>query len=115
MLNNDDYEVLKESFVESQRLFTKLGKVADSATSLDYDESGLYHDEEETLERHWLTLSRKIVDALSQDMSGFSIELLKNELLETKSLRFNLSKEESTSKIKVDYSDGNSLNITQIS
>ena len=115
MLNTDDYEVLKSSFVESKRLFSKLGKVANSAANIDYDESGLYQDDVDTYSRHWLTLSTKIVDALSDSMDGYSIELLKNDLLETKSLTFNLSKEEESSKIVVEYSDEESISITQIS
>lgn len=115
MLNENDYEVLKSSFVESQRLFTKLGVVANNAANIDYDESGLYQDDEDMYKRHWLTLSTKIVDALSGTMDGYTIELLKNDLLETKSLTFNLLKEEESSKIRVDYSDEESIGITQIS
>ena len=52
MLNETDYEIVKSSFMESQRLFNKLGVVATNASNLDYDESGLYQEEEEKYERH---------------------------------------------------------------
>ena len=115
MINEEDYEVLKGSFVESQRLFDKLNSVATSIENLDFDESGLYQDDEEMYERHWLKLSSKIVDALDIALDGYSIELLKNELLDQRELTFNLIKGKEKSKIKVDYSEVDSLSILQIS
>ncbi len=115
MINEDDYEVLKGSFVDSQRLFDKLNIVANNVENLDFDESGLYHDDEEMFQRHWLKLSSKIVDALDNALDGYNIELLKNELLEQRELTFNLIKDEVKSKIKVDYSEDGSLSILQIS
>jgi len=115
MLNDDNYEVLKESFVKSQRLFNKLGKVARSVENLDYDESGLYHEEEEMYERHWLKLSSKIVDALSEDLEGYSIELLANDTLDMKELTFNLKKDDEVSKISIDFSQEDEISVTQIS
>ncbi len=115
MLNDDNYELLKESFVKSQRLFNKLGKVARSVENLDYDESGLYQEEEDTYERHWLKLSSKILDALSEDMEGFTIELLANDTLDMKELTFNLKKSDEVSKLGVDFSEDDSIKITQIS
>ena len=115
MLLEDDYEVLKSSFVESQRLFDKLNSVCTQAKELDYDESGLYQDEEERLERHWLKLSSKIVDALSTSLDSYRIELLKKSSLEDSELKFNLSKDDEISKILVDYSEDGALSITQLS
>ena len=115
MLKEEEYEILKNNFAESQRLFNKLLKVSKSAADIDYDETGLYHEEEETYERHWLTLSSKIVNSLSESLDGFNIELLENDSLETKELRFNLKDSETSSKISVDYSQDDSISITQIS
>ncbi len=115
MLLEEDYEILKSSFVESQRLFDKLYKVSAQAKEIDYDESGLYQDEEERLERHWLKLSSKIVDGLSSSMDKYSIELLKNSSLEDSDLKFNLSKDNEISKIIVDYSEDATISITQLS
>ena len=115
MINEDDYEVLKSSFVDSKRLFDKLNIVATNVENMDFDESGLYHDDEEMYERHWLKLSSKIVDALDESLDGYGIELVKNNSLEIRELTFNLIKEDEKSRIKVNYSDGDSLNIVQIS
>jgi len=115
MLKEEKYEILKTNFAESQRLFNKLLKVTRNAAEIDYDESGLYQEEEETCERHWLKLSSKIVNSLSESLDGFSIELLQNDSLEMTELRFNLKEGEQVSKISVDYSKDDSISITQIS
>jgi len=114
MLLEEDYEVLKSSFVESQRLFDKLNYVCTQAKELDYDESGLYQEEEERLEGHWLKLSSKIVDGLSSSVNGYKIELLHNDSLESSELKFNMIKDDKISKILVDYSEDGALSITQL-
>ncbi|EQB35420.1 hypothetical protein M947_09055 [Sulfurimonas hongkongensis] len=112
---NDDYVVLKNSFIESQRLFDKLNIVANQAKEIEYDESGLFYEDEERVQRHWLKLSSKIVDALSHDLDSYKVELLKNEDLEARELSINLIKDGEISKILVDYSRDGAINITQIS
>ena len=115
MINEVDYEILKNSFIDSKRLFDKLSVVATNVENMDFDESGLYQDEEEMYERHWLKLSSKIVDSLDNLLDGYNIELIKNESLELRELTFNFIKDNEKSTIKVDYSDKESLNIVQIS
>jgi hypothetical protein len=115
MLNDEDYDVLKKSFIESQRLFDKLNNVANQAVELEYDESGLFYEEEEILERHWLTLSSKIIDALSTQLNNYSIELMKNDTLEAREITINLTNEDVSSKILVDYSEDGAIRILQIS
>jgi hypothetical protein len=114
MLNEEDYDVLKNSFIDSQRLFDKLNNVANQATELDYDESGLFYEEEEVLDRHWLKLSSKIIDALGESLNSHNVELLKNDSLENRKLTINLVKENESSKILVDYSEDGALSISQI-
>jgi len=115
MLNEENYDILKKSFIDSQKLFDKLNNVANQASELEYDESGLFYEEEEILDRHWLKLSSKIVDALSESLDSYRIELLKNDSLEKRELIINLAKEEESSKIVVDYSEDGALSISQIS
>lgn len=115
MLNTEDYEILKSSFIESQRLFDKLNNVATNYRNIDFDESGLYQEEEERYERHWLKLSSKIVDALEESLNGYKVELLKNNDLGLRELNLNIVSENEKSKIKVDYSEDGSLSISQIS
>ena len=115
MLENNEYEILKESFINSQRLFQKLAIVCDNIANLDYDESGFYYEEEEMYIRHWKKLSGKIIDALSDVLSGYDIELLENKTLELKELTINLSKDGIKSKIFINYSEIDTLNIVQIS
>lgn len=115
MLNTEDYEILKNSFIGSQRLFDKLNVVADNVENIEYDESGLYGDEEDMYQRHWLKLSSKIVDELNVALDKYSIELLKNDSLKLRELTFNIILDDNKSRIKVDYSEDGSLNISQIS
>lgn len=115
MLNEENYEVLKSSFINSQRLFNKLNVVANNVANIDYDESGLYQEEEDMYQRHWLKLSSKVTDALQESMADYKVELIKNDSLDMKELSFNLIKNDEKSKIKVEYSDDDSLNIIQVS
>jgi len=115
MLNEDEYEVLKRSFIDSQRLFDKLNRVANQAQEIEYDGIGLYIEDEETCKRHWLTLSSKVVDALSSALGGHSVELLQNKSLQMRELTIFLHKAEVSSQIKVDYSEDGSLSIFQMS
>ena len=115
MLNNEDYDSLRDSFIVSQRLFDKLNHVADQADELEFDESGMYAEEETTLQRHWLKLSAKIVDGLSQSLDGFTIELVDANALEQRHLELNLIKDESSSRISIDYSQNGEISISQIS
>lgn len=115
MLNEEKYELLKDSLVQSQRLFSKLNLVASQAKEIDYDESGLYQDDEDMCKRHWLKLSTKIVDNISESLPEYKIELLNNNSLESTELVFNLLDEETKSKVTVDYSEDSAISINQIS
>ncbi len=115
MLIEEDYEKLKTSFVESQRLFDKLNRVSKQADELEYDESGLYAEDEDILKRHRLKLSSKIVDTLSESLDGYSIELKKMLELNSRELNLSLVKDNSISEIKVDYSEDGAISILQIS
>ncbi len=115
MLNEEEYDLLKNSFIESQRLFDKLNRVANQFEEIEHDESGYSMDDEEVLDRHWLKLSSKIVDGLSSILNTHSIELLKNSRLDIRELTLTLKNEEETSKVVVDYSENGAVSITQIS
>jgi len=115
MIDDTEYEVLKTSFINSQRLFDKLRRVYAQYQDIEMDESGFSLDEEEVLQRHWVKLSSKIVDALSEDLKEYTIELKKNNDLEKKELFLKLIKDNEVSEIIVDYSEDDSLNIIKLS
>lgn len=115
MLNEENYNSLKSSFVQSQRLFDKLNRVANQYEEIEHDESGYSMEDEEMLQRHWLKLSSKIVDALGSSLEQHSIELLKNTRLDVRVLTLNLNSEDEISKIAIDYSEDGAISITQIS
>jgi len=115
MLNKEKYEEFKQNLVVSERLFKKLHKVSLEAENIDYDESGLYDEDEQRCKRHWLKLSSKIIDNISDSMMEYNIELLTNKNLEDKHLIMNLIFEGQESKIKIDYSNQETITITQVS
>ncbi len=115
MLNEDDYENLKLSLVDSQVLFDKLNTVANQFLDLDFDESGLYINEENRLKRHWLKISSKITDALSLALGQYNIELLQNKSLDDRILIFIIKKNDELIKFRINYSECDSLSISKMS
>jgi len=115
MIDDIEYEILKDSFITSKRLFDKLNIVYEKYQVLEHDESGFSIDEEETLLRHRLKLSSKIIDALAENMVDFSIELKNNNDLNSRELSLSLIKDDEISEIKVDYSEKDSLDIIKLS
>jgi len=115
MLIEEDYEKLKMSFIDSQRLFNKLNNVSNQADELEYDESGLYGEEEDTLKRHWLKLSVKIVDSLDEVLDGYKVELKSMVSLHHRELNLVLIKDDNVSEIKVNYSENDAISIMQVS
>jgi hypothetical protein len=115
MLNDEDYDILKDNFISSKRLFDKLNRVADQYNEIEPDESGFSLEDEETLQRHWKKLSSKIVDSLSLELPEYTIELVNYETLNQRELQLNLIKDDEISKICVDYAQRESFDISQIS
>jgi hypothetical protein len=115
MLEPNDYELLKKSFIESQRLFAKLRTVIYNASNIEYDGSGFYADEEEMYARHRAKLSEKIMLELSIVLEEYVVQLQINRDLSLYELIFNLQKKDVSSVIKVDFSEEESLNILQLS
>jgi len=115
MLNEDDYKFVQESCVESQRLFNKLWRVADKVLHHQLVDEGLDDEDRETYERHWLKLSTKVVDAISEKLEGYNIELLKNSSLEEPVIYLNFIKEDDVSRLKIEYRGENEITLTQIS
>ncbi|MEA3373547.1 MAG: hypothetical protein U9Q62_07645 [Campylobacterota bacterium] len=63
-------EQVKEIFGAEERLFDKLNKVGHDYTAIDFDESGLYEEEEERAFRHWKTLTTKLAKALHSGLES---------------------------------------------
>jgi hypothetical protein len=115
MLDTNDYELLRNCFVKSERLFSKLKTVIYNASNIEYDGVGFYIEEEEMYERHRTTLSSKITFELLESMDGYAIKLQQNSDLSLPELIFCLQKDDVESVIKVDFSEEDSLNIAQLS
>ncbi len=89
-------EQIKEVLGDNERLFTKLHKVAKQYEAIDFDESGLYQDEEDIVVGRWHKLSNKIHTALESSLESTEVKIInvlspENYLL---SLEFNPEDEE---------------------
>lgn len=68
---------VKELFGTEERLFNKLHKVGRNYESIDFDESGLYEEQEEAAYRHWKTLTTKLAVALHGALEAQQVSVKK--------------------------------------
>ncbi|MEA3523761.1 MAG: hypothetical protein U9R50_12415 [Campylobacterota bacterium] len=92
------FEQIKGVFSENERLFTKLHKIGQQYEAIDFDESGLYQDEEDIVVRRWHKLSNKIIHSLEDSLESTKVTIIntlspENYLL---SLQFHPEDEEAT-------------------
>lgn len=112
------YDTIKKVLTENERLFAKLHKVAQEYDAIDFDESGFYDEEVERSERHWDTLSRKLLDALDAALESAEVRLLKNSAPNVCTLRFDIiihGKDEQvrTTRLHVDYATEGQIAISR--
>ncbi|MGB3961926.1 MAG: hypothetical protein WBK95_06790 [Sulfurimonas sp.] len=115
MLDTNDYELLKENFIASQSLFTKLRLVVYNASNIEYDGVGFYTDEEKIYKRHHEKLRVKIFQSLCAALSFYDIKLLENKDDASYTLTFMLSLNNVQSLLRVDFTEENTLDIIQLS
>ena len=106
------FEQLKSLLIENERLFSKLRRTAEQYKSIDFDESGLYDDDEETALRHWDKLSSKIAQHLNENIEEYTVTRLKIDSPEYYSVSFEISNEEESHKIAVSYLNEGELSIS---
>ncbi len=70
-------EQVKEVLGTQEHLFNKLHKTGRNYESIDFDESGLYDDEEERAFRHWKTLTTKLAEALRSGLDAQKVSVKK--------------------------------------
>ncbi len=103
---------LKELLVESEHLFTKLRKTGLQYENIDFDESGLYDDEEETALRHWDKLSSKIANHLNEYVEDYAVTRLSSQSPDNYSVSFQILQNEAIHTITVNYNNEKELLIT---
>ena len=77
-MSDDIFEQVKKLLRTNEHLFTKLHSVGEAYRSIDFDESGLYEEEEATVHRHWSKLANKLIEALNTELEGCSVYLLEH-------------------------------------
>ena len=110
-LDQELFEQLKTLLVENERLFSKLRRTAEQYKNIDFDESGLYDEDEETAIRHWDKLSSKIAHNLNENIEDYSVIRLKINSPEEYSVSFEISNEEESHQIAVSYLNEGELSI----
>jgi hypothetical protein len=106
------FEQVKEQLVANERLFIKLRRTAEQYRAIDFDESGLYDDDEATALRHWDKLTSKVVTALNETIQGYEIVRAKERSPEEYCVDFKIFNEEDAYHISVSYLDDNELRIS---
>jgi hypothetical protein len=97
------FEQVKEQLIANERLFAKLRRTAEQYRAIDFDESGLYDDDETTALRHWDKLTSKIVVALNENVEEYTVERLGENSPEEYYVNFKISNEENEYNISVSY------------
>ncbi len=111
-INEELFEQLTSLLIENERLFSKLRRTAEQYKNIDFDESGLYDDEEEAALRHWNILSSKIAQHLNDNVEDYTVRRFKIDSPEYYSVSFEISNEEESHKIAVSYLNEGELSIS---
>jgi hypothetical protein len=106
-------EQIKEILSENERLFTKLHKVGMQYEAIDFDESGLYEEEETMILRRWQKLSSKIELALNETLDQITVKIVKKSTPTSYLLNLQCTpKEEEAFTLSIDYSTIGEIRIT---
>lgn len=112
MLNEKDFEILKECFLEQERLFKKLLQVCNLLEDLEYDGVGHYIEEEQRLLKNKQTLERKIIKAIQEKFPDKQVEVIANDILHLKELSLKITDENKRSILVVNFAIEGSLSLS---
>jgi len=115
-MNKEQLEQAKEIFQENEHLFAKLHKVGRQYEEIDFDESGLYEEDEERTLRHWNKLTAKLAEALQRGLEDAEVSVEKCDDPAKYTVSFTItSKEgdkEESSGLRIDYSNEGEISIS---
>lgn len=105
-------ERIKVLFMENERLFTKLNMVAQQYEAINFDESGLYEDDEQAVLRRWEKLTTKIAEAMSEAEGVARVTVAKKEHPLAQHVSFDVTMEDdAVLRMGVDYAEDGQLSI----
>ncbi|MEA1920576.1 MAG: hypothetical protein U9N52_12095 [Campylobacterota bacterium] len=108
------FEQIKELLSENERFFTKLHKVGKQYEAIDFDESGLYQDEEDAVNARWQKLSKKLEMTLSEALDATDVNVHDRVSPDQYLLSLVFKAEEAPPfTLKIDYSNEGEIFITQ--
>ncbi|MDD2789412.1 MAG: hypothetical protein PHU40_01975 [Sulfurimonas sp.] len=114
MLDTNDYELLKENFIASQILFSKLRAVVYNILNIEYDGVGFYKDDEAIHERHKEKLRSKILESLCASLKSYQIKMLDQKEV-AYDITFEFTLDRAISLLRVDFTQEGALDILQLS
>ncbi len=112
------FEQVKEALGENEYLFNKLHKVGQQYEDIDFDESGLYEEEEETVLRRWDKLSSKIEKSLNENLENVTVKIRETVSPQEYVLKLDFiyqeEEEDILSSLNIDYSKIGELSIFKV-
>jgi hypothetical protein len=111
MVDQEIYDEIKEALVASERLFSKLHKVGCQYEAIDFDESGLYAEEEEKVIGRWSKLAKKLDDELNETVQNSKIAIKKRLLPDQYQITLQVTSESEPFEIEIDYSKAEELSL----
>ncbi len=115
-MNEEVLKQTKEIFRQNEHLFAKLHKVGRQYEEIDFDESGLYEEDEERTLRHWNKLTEKLAAALQSGLEEIEVAVKKcmdpAEYKVSFIFTSNDGEDKRSDTVKVDYSNEGEISIT---
>jgi len=106
-------EALKETLSQQEHLFEKLKMVAAQYDAIDFDESGLYFEQEAAVKRRWEKLSSKIALALEACEGVEKVALAQTLLPDQRRVGFVITmNEEASAEMMIDYAPDERIEVT---
>jgi flagellar biosynthesis/type III secretory pathway chaperone len=115
-MSDELFEQIKDLLVENEYLFNKLHKVGQQYESIEFDESGLYEEEEEAVIRRWSKLSSKIEANLNDNLEILDVKIadISSPQHYILKLKFIPEEDEEFSSLNIDYSKIGELSIIKV-
>jgi hypothetical protein len=115
-MSTEIMEHIKSVCFESERLFRKLHRTADSYRNIELDESGMYVEAHDTAKRHHKTLRDKVYQAIAGVLDDVTVKAIVSKDPGECELKFKLvtrseDAAEETLLYTIDYSDPDELKI----
>ena len=103
---DEEYERFKNALADCEHLFQKLHRIGLQYEAIDFDESGLYREQEAKVLGRWEKLVQKLCDALSVKMQECRVMPHQNKMPDAYCVSMDIKcTETETFRVRIDYAD----------